>query len=329
MSDVAKARRWERLVSYLNAGEDPLSLALARIVICTTVATHVVRLFASGAAELAFLDHARGGMSETHGWLEALGGPEPSTLYALGAITLLASTAGALGLFTRPALLVTWLSMRALSSLNTEAQGSYDALIVDILFVLMLSGASRTLSLDARRKPEPRRAARWPRILLVAQMGFLYLGSGLHKGSSGWVPGGDASALWYILQQPTWSRLGELPLRAYPLTQIATTLVWFFEVGSPLFVLAFFLRETAPRGRVLAALKRGLDRIRFLEIYLAIGLAMHVGIELTMEVGPFSFASLALYPAAIAPERLRGWIDRARRRRPAATETPSDRAKVA
>ena len=45
---------------------------------------------------------------------------------------------------------------------------------------------------------------------------------------------------------------------------------------------------------------------------------MHVGIELTMEVGPFSLAALALYPAALGPARLRaivGWL----RRRP---ETP-------
>jgi uncharacterized membrane protein YphA (DoxX/SURF4 family) len=306
--------RWLALVAFLNAREDPIGLALARIVLCTTLAAHVTRFLASGAAELAFLPHDHGGLSGDPGWLEPVGVSEAS-ITALAVACIVAALAGALGIATRPALVVLWLSFRALSSLNSEAKGSYDALLIDTLFVLMLSGCGRALSLDARFfASAPRTSSRWPRTLLVVQLGSLYFGSALVKASSGWVPGGDASALWYILQQPTWARFPTLPLWAYPLTQVATTLVWLFEISAPLFVLAALLRETAPSGRVLAATKRALDRARFLELYLAFGLLMHLGIEATMEVGPFSFAALALYPAALAPERWRRWMDAVRAR---------------
>ena len=306
--------RWSSLVAFLNEREDPLPLALARVIACTTVALHFGRFLVSGAAEFALLHQDRGGMSVTDGWLEPVGGAERDDHPRLGAACCLAATLGALGLFTRPALFVTWAGVRALSSLNDEAKGSYDGLLIDTLFLLMLSGCGRALSLDARLFPRPERglAPRWPRVLLVVQLGLLYLGSALNKGSLGWVPGGDASALWYILQQPTWARIASLPLWAYPLTQVATTSVWLFELSGPLFVLAWLLRETSPRGRVLGAMKRGLDRVRFLELYLAFGLAMHIGIEALMEVGPFCFAALALYPAAIAPERLRSSLSRLR-----------------
>src|SRR5690606_12021206 len=187
----AMKERWRSLVAFLNAPEDPLSLALVRVFACTTVALHFGRFFLSGAADFALVHQEHGGMSTTHGWLEPLGGAEPSLIMALGACCCIAAICGALGLFTRPALVVTWLTVRTLSSLNDEAKGSYDGLFIDTLFVLMLSGAGRTFSLDAPLFPEREGLApRWPRVLLVAQIGLLYLGSALNKGSLGWLPGG-------------------------------------------------------------------------------------------------------------------------------------------
>src|SRR5690606_22213622 len=103
------------------------------------------------------------------------------------------------------------------------------------------------------------------------QLALLYLGSGITKASSSWIPGGDASALWYILQQPMWARLSSLPLWAYPLTQIATTTTWIFEVAGPLLFIAFLLEESEPKRPWLAALKRLVTRTRFVPIYLAFG----------------------------------------------------------
>ncbi|HJL19543.1 MAG TPA: HTTM domain-containing protein [Sandaracinaceae bacterium LLY-WYZ-13_1] len=306
--------RWNRLVAFLNAEEDARPQALVRILTGLTIVAHLSRFVLSGAADFALMHQENGGLSLWHGWLEPLGGATPSLVHALCGLTVVAAACATVGLRTRPALVVTWLGVRAISSLNPSARGSYDSLLVDTLFVLLLSGCGRAWSLDAAWRGEGGPAKRWTRVLLVVQLALVYTGSGLSKASSSWVPGGDASALWYILQQPTWSRIGELPLWAYPVTQAATTLTWLFEIAGVLFLFAVLLDESEPRGRGLAALRRGLARIRFVEVYLAFGLALHLGIELTMEVGPFSFATLALYPAALGPTRI-GRIARAIRAR--------------
>jgi hypothetical protein len=308
--DPAMREAWSRWVSFLGAQEDAIALALARIVLCVPLAAHIARFLLSGAAEVALTPDVHGGLSAEVGWLEPWGGGSPTSIWILGTVTCVSAILSALGLFTRPALIVTWLSFRALSSLNAEAKGSYDALYIDILFVLALSQCGRALSLDARFFGRGGTAARWPRFMLLFQIGLLYFGSAIVKASSGWVPGGDASALWYILHQPTWARFPSLPLWAYPITQVATTMAWLFELTAPTIVLAALLRESSPRGRVLSALKRVLDRARVLEVYLLFGLMMHLGIEVSMEVGPFCFATIALYPAAIAPDRLRAFFTR-------------------
>lgn len=304
---------WRRLVAFVEEREDALSLALCRIALGATILAHVGRFFVSGAAKLALVHQRFGGLGSSDGWLSMVGGSTWAHVQALGLVTLLAAALMTLGLFTRPAILVTWLSYRALSGLNIDARGAYDAVIINTLFVLLLAGSGRALSFDQRRRPGPRDVARWPRLLLVFHLGLMYAGSAITKISSGWIPGGDASALWYILHQPMWARgaLDDLPGWFLPLTQVSTTLVWCWEALGLVFVLAVFLRETdAPSAAFARMGKRILDRIRFREIYLVLGVVMHVGIELTMEVGAFSFASLALYVCALRPAE---WAARARR----------------
>lgn len=303
--------RWSRFVDFLNAEEDARPLALVRVLCASAIAIHVARFALSGAARVALIPQDQGGLSAMRGWLEHLGGATPERVELLCAVCVVAAVLSALGLLTRPSLIVTWLSFRCIGSLNSSARGSYDSLLVDILVVLILSGCGNAWSLDARRRGEARPAKRWPRVLLIVQLALLYFGSGIGKASSTWVPGGDASALWFILQQPTWARFPGLPLWTYPLTQIATTTTWLFEITGPLLGFAILLEQSEPRARWTQRLKRFLGKIRLVEVYLVFGALMHLGIEATMEVGPFSFASLALYPAALGPERLSrfvGWL---------------------
>ncbi len=70
---------------------------------------------------------------------------------------------------------------------------------------------------------------------------------------------------------------------------------------------------TRPRARWLAAWVWSLDpapvgrlarwsrKIRLRELYAAVGLAFHVVVLVTMEVGPFSLVSLAWYAAVVHP----------------------------
>ena len=194
--------------------------------------------------------------------------------------------------------------MRAIISLNPSAHGSYDALLVNTLVVLVVSDCGRALSLDARYRGRGGPAKRFARLLLIAQLTICYFGSGIGKASSTWIPGGSASALWFILQQPTWAKFPSLPLWAYPFTQIATTSTWIWEVSAPLMGLSAVLETFEPQRAWLKRLKGAFARVRFLELYLLFGLFMHLGIDLFMEVGPFSWASLAFYPALLGPRRI-------------------------
>ena len=306
-------RMWQRVLAFTAQREPATSLALCRIVACTTLALHVLHMLVNGAVTFTWTDASLGGLGahKLAGVVDASEG----TVLALAWLCAGAAICGALGWFTRPALVVAWASFRALYEVATDARSAYDILITNTLFVLILSGCGAALSLDARRDPAGATVARWPRMLLVLQIGLLYFGSALMKASSGWVPGGDASALWYILHQPMWARFGDLPSWLYVPTQIATTMTWCFEMCGPVFVASVLLREWSPSSspsptpsrvvRALARCKRVLDRVHFRELYLVVGVAMHLGIEVTMEVGAFTGASLALYACAVRPDEWR------------------------
>ncbi|MFO0004418.1 MAG: HTTM domain-containing protein, partial [bacterium] len=90
------------------------------------------------------------------------------------------------------------------------AGGGHDRLFTNALFLLLLSPAGATLSLDARRRtgsfvdPSPRPA--WTRTLLVFQLCVVYLVTGVQKLGSEWFPWGGASAVYYALLTPSWAR---------------------------------------------------------------------------------------------------------------------------
>lgn len=307
-------RLWARLIALVEQREDASSLALTRIVAGTTLFAHLVHLLWTGAATFAWVEPAGLGFANRPGLLAYVGGGTVSNVVALTCVCATASLLVALGLLTRASILVAWLSFRALLELNSEARSGYDSLLVNTLFLLLLSGCGRALSLDALIFQKARLVARWPRMLLVFQIGILYGGTALMKASNGWVPGGDADALWFILHQPMWSRLIELPAWSFLLTQIATTLTWLWELSGPLFAVSVWLREAEPTSRKLAWCKRVLDRVRFRELWLVAGVGVHLGIEVSMEVGAFSGASLALYFCAVRPDEWRALLTGIRRR---------------
>jgi hypothetical protein len=195
-------------------------------------------------------------------------------------------------------------------NLNGHAGGSYDELLTNGLWLTVLGPGHHTLSVTARI-----RTGTWwpvvhvlafPRWLVAWQLVLMYCATGLQKLSAYWVPGGESSALYYILQQPTWQRTDMSWVAwIYPLTQIGTTVTWFWEVLSPLWFLALVWSARPDRvGRV----GRLANRIALRWWFFAQGVLAHLIIWLTMEVGPFTFLSLAFYAAMVHPwewERLR------------------------
>jgi hypothetical protein len=286
--------RWTRFVAWSTAEETAIPMAVARIVVCATVACHFTNHLLHGSAVFAWVHKSLGGAAPTHGVLKYVGGATETNVTIITLALIVAAACGALGLFTRPAVLIAWLLLRAVSELNPHARGGYDPLMANTLFIVLLSGAPRALALDrvlfARARALPQTSLRCFRYALVLQLAVMYGTTALYKLGSGWIPGGDASALWYILQNPVWARFPDLvsPWMIVPL-QIATMVTWLFEVLGLPFLVVFVLDE----------MRTTRARRWFRWGFLAVGLALHVGIELGMEVGAFSPATLALYAGAL------------------------------
>lgn len=301
---------WRAWVELLDHREDGTSLALVRWLCGGTILAHLVQQRLTGAMALVWYGPAWGGMLPRDPPAVApegiagvysrflAGDPavvDPMWWAATGAALLMT-----LGVGTRLSVFATWLLFGRFADLNPHAGGSYDALLTNILFLLMLSGAGARLSVDALFASSPRPVPSWPRWLLIFQLPLMYTSTGLQKASDHWVPWGAHDALWYILQQPTWQRAPMWWVEpAYPLLVAGTVAVWCWEVGAPLYLLSFWYRHTRERAGRLRALCNRLD---LRALYLAFGFTMHLGIELSLEVGAFFGATMCLYLAAFSPD---------------------------
>jgi hypothetical protein len=87
----------------------------------------------------------------------------------------------------------------------------------------------------------------------------------------------------------------------YPLTQVATAITWHWETGAWVMLLVYYYRYTRDRPGRLRALSNRWDlRLPFA----GIGISLHVGILLTMNVGPFSWVSMSYYLCLFRPEEV-------------------------
>jgi hypothetical protein len=285
-------RRWVALTSARETGE---ALALFRILCGLSLLWTVGGSL--GVLSVIWLDRADGGYRhlDRGGWLIAqLGGPSPALVWTIAIVALIAGVLLVIGLFGRATALIAGQSLLALSMINAQTKGSYDALLLNALWLLVLAESTATWSLDARIATGSWRSARevsaFPRHLAVAQLAVVYFFNGIQKVSAHWTIAGGWSALYYILQQPTWQRFDMAwTARVYPLTQIGTAVTHAFEVSAPIVLLAaWWLRK----------------RSRFdLRIpFVVVGLVLHLGILVLMEVGPFSLIVIAFYPCLFAPK---------------------------
>lgn len=310
-------KAWRAWVALLDRREEGTSLALFRVAIGLCVLGTVGTVVGHCLVEVLWVDRAHGGYRSLGegSWLVALaGGPTPAVIWGLVAVSLVGGALLVAGLAARLGALLALQGVLALTWVNGHAGGSYDDLLTNALWLLVLASSDRTLSLSCRlrtgrwRSDDPVPA--WPRWLAVLQLVLMYASSGSQKLSSTWVPGGDFSALYYILQQPTWQRVDMrwvAPL--FPLTQAATALTWAWEISSPLLLLAFWARLGPSPATGLRGWLRRLDLRR---PFALVGVPMHLGTLLVMNVGPFSALSLSFYLCLWHPDE---WHAAARRLR--------------
>lgn len=301
---------WTRWANLIDRREDATPLALARIVAAFTVWLHLSTMWISGTALGVWVHVQFGGIRETDlPWLDIVGGATPQNIRILLALGIASSALMMFGVFTRITCVLTWFTFRLLTGLNDHSGGSSDDLLVNGLFLLIFAGCGGALSFDNRKQP-PKIVPSWPRYVLTGQLVLIYWMTGLQKVSAAWLPNGPLDALWYIFQQPSWQRIEMTWLaRVFPLTQLGTLVTWIFEWSAPLLLLAFWYRDTRDRpGRV----RRLFNRFDFRSLYLAVGVMLHIGIWVTLEVGPFSGGVFALYMCCFTADEYRAALARVR-----------------
>lgn len=297
---------WASWVERCSRTESATSLALFRIAMGLGVLLTVGSVVWHGLVPVLWIDVAHGGYRALGDgpWLVAwLGGPTPGVIWPMVAGSLLGGLLLTLGIGGRPVALATLLLTKNVVDVNGHAGGSYDELLGNALWLCVLANGQATLSVTALLKhgvwwPEVQVLA-FPRWLAAWQLVLMYCATGLQKVSAYWVPGGDASALYYIMQQPTWQRFDMSWVAwVFPLTQVATTTTWFWEVLAPLWILALWLDVHPERG---GRLRTWSQKLRVRWVYAVVGIVVHAMIFATMEVGPFSFLSLGFYTVMVHP----------------------------
>ncbi len=294
---------WSRWCGLLAEREAGTTLALYRIACGVCILLLVGSIAWHGLVPVVWLNPADGGYKPVStpwlfGWL---GGVNPTTVWCIVAFSLVSAVLLILGLGGRLTSFVALQTILALT--HIDRPGFDDLLLINMLWLLVLSRSTATLSLDCRRRTgqwtSGELVSAWPRYLVIVQLVVLYWAAGIQKVSVYWTPADGYSALYYILQRPGWVKW-EMTWLAwiYPLTQAATALTWLWEVTAPLLLVVLWFRRTADRpGR----LRRFCNRLPLRGAFVAVGLAVHTGIFVFMDLGPFSLIIGSCYICLFRP----------------------------
>jgi hypothetical protein len=322
---VSRLRRWwTAWVLLLGRREPGDTIALFRIAAGAVTLWSLLAVATSGLIDVLWVDKAWGGyrsLGDGPYLIQWLGGPTPPVIHLVMIVTLSSSALLVLGLGGRLAAFITLQGYLALSRLDSNASGSSDLLVTNALWLLVLARSTATLSLDCKLRTGRFRSdeeiSAFPRYLAVLQIVVMYWATGTQKLSMAWFPAGSYSALYYILQEPSWQRFSMTwAARVYPLTQVATAVTWIWEVTAPLLLLVYYLRYTEERGGRLRAF---MNRCDLRKPWALLGALLHGMILITMDVGHFSQIALAFYICLWQPAELRAagaWVIARARRRP-------------
>lgn len=283
-------RWWAWWVALLNTRESGAAIAFVRIAVGLSLLLLLVPFVCTDAGRdvvvFSFADDDVGGYRNLSGtpFINLLGGPTPAVLHGLLLTALIAAVCMVLGVFGRVPVLVAAVCTRVVFLQNGDVSGGGDSLLGNALFLLLLADCTHTFSLDCRlrtgRFVDVTPVMAWPRRLAVLQLAVIYTTTGLQKlVSTAWTPFDGFSALYQILQSPQWTRFPHLIDDAHGWLVVPAMLGSIVTIVWEVFFFVVLLR---PRWRWAFAVT---------------GVGLHIGIALLMEVGVFSWLSLALYPA--------------------------------
>jgi hypothetical protein len=258
--------------------------------------------------------HYAGEAGASWGLLDLLDG-HLAVAVVLAALSL-ASVCLSVGLYTRVAAVVVFLGLLSLERRNPFVFNSGDSLLKVMAFYMMLAPAGASLSLDRWRGARsafwefPSRAP-WALRLMQVQLSVLYLAGLWAKLRTGeW---NDGTAISYAVRLEDLARF-EMP-RSLATSELLVNLLTYGTLAIEA-AIGILVWNRALRPWVLG-----------------LGVALHVGIDLTLRVGFFSYALFVLYLAFLPPEwvsarllaiRERGWARLARAREGSAAGSGSD-----
>jgi hypothetical protein len=309
-------RAWRAWVALWDHREPPAALAAVRIGIAIVLLYDYAVVWQLGLVEALWsappAGFATGG---EHGWAAEWLGTGPGSARALWLASVIALVAVATGTLTRVACVAALLLSAQLAQRAPDADRGIDALIRIVLGVLALSRSHAAWSVDAwvLRKlghPVDAHVPAWPRYLLLIQLIWVYFSGGHNKSGIEWWPQGGLTALANALSDPHFARFDPAWIQPiHPLTRVATAITMGFELSAPLMLVLYY--DAATPGRP-GRLRRWCQRYRVRWIWIATGLAFHLGIAIALRLGIFPAAMLALYPVLLRPEEIAAAIERAR-----------------
>ena len=170
---------------------------------------------------------------------------------------------------------------------NRLPLSSAHQVMLNLMFCLVWAETGRVWSVDAMRRSPAAQAelakegvAPWPLWLMRFQLAVVYGSSGLWKFAN--TPWRDGSAVYWALNLNIFHRFPwPMPAAVEPLLSLLTWGTVAFELAFPVLVC---FRQT--RNLTLLA-----------------GIGLHLGLGLTMELGPFSLVMVAAYVAFLDPTR--------------------------
>jgi len=228
--------------------------------------------------------------------------PSDAVVYPCFVALLVSAVCVTVGFRTRLASVILFVTVFSFIERSHPIFNSGDGLIRNLAFLVMFMPAGESLSVDRwlanrdRFWEFPARAP-WALRLVQIQVSVLYLSAMQHKiAGGGWTDGSALSYVWRMDDLVRF-RVPEFVIQSVTISTLASLLTLAIEA-----MLVVFVWVRSTRALVIG-----------------LGVALHLGIELSLRIGFFSMAIFAAYVAFLTPERASSLVlaarDRRRRRR--------------
>jgi hypothetical protein len=196
---------------------------------------------------------------------------------------IVAFAAMTVGFWSDLAVLAAFIGLIAQDHWNHNPLSSAHQVMIVTVFCLIWTQTGRVWSLDAYRRghwsDSEVRVLAWPLWLMRCQVALIYVSSGLYK--LAYPVWRDGSGVHWALNLNTFHRLPwTVPPEAATLVALATWGTLAFELLFPLLILSRRIRPWVLAG----------------------GVGLHLGLWVTLELGPFSWVMLASYLSFLDPE---------------------------